>query len=80
MTHIYYLGIFTLCTLLEILAISFLLYIDINIIWLPFAAYKKRKHPDIYKYSTYVLLLNLKVCWDVDKEFNVAVEWKRVFL
>lgn len=70
-------GIFhTLCTWLEILAISLLLYFDINNSWHPFAIYKKSKHSDSCKCYIYVLLLNLKISWGFWKEFNLSSEVK----
>lgn len=67
----------TLCTWLEILVISLLPYIDININWHPSAIYqKKSKHSDSCKCSIYVLLLNLKISWGFWKEFNLSSEMK----
>lgn len=57
---------YTLCTLLDILAI------DINNIRHRFAIYKTNsKHP-VCKYGIYVSLLNLKTSCDIEKEFNLA--------
>lgn len=67
---------YPLCTLLDILAI------DINNIQHRFAIYKTNsKHP-VCKYSIYVLLLNLKTRWEMEKKFNLAAEWilKSIFL
>ena len=77
MTQCYYLGAFTPFVLhLKFWQILSFCRLTSTLFGFPLLFTKKSKHPYIWKYRIYVLLLSLNIIWGVGKELNLAAEWK----